>query len=483
MAKTIFNTTEKSNFILNMKISEYHGFNQKILLGFLILMPLFCLPLEFFKVASIPGIAFAIVGVFAMVFAFIGFMKKATHRSLYLPAGLFGGMAIFGIVSVIRSYDYTTALTGADGRNEGLLSVIFYGCIFLIAAQLGTEENHRKLFKGILCMGLAECGWGILQALPLGLPSYYQNLDPMLLFRLFLPSGLTGSPIFLAILLVMLLFPAMLGAALEQNKRDRIFFLICAAVFSLTAVKTQCILGIWGTAAAILSAGIVSLCKKGGKRSIICLLTALAAFGLGLIWSFFSPAINGTYSRSTGETVEISNQLALYDGGILWKDSAYRLGSSGYYIENGSENPNGSFSISNTAESYAYTWKVTAGIIGRFPLEGTGPDCLVYPQLYQSLAISQNPNVFDRCYNYYLHLAATLGIPATLCFVSVLAAVLKRGAGICKRSGSWLYTGLFGAVILYAVMMLIGTSSVTVTPIFWMLAGILTGQKTDAQKL
>ena len=48
-AKTIFGTTEKSNFILNMTPESYYGFNLKILLGVLLLMPLFCIPLEFLQ--------------------------------------------------------------------------------------------------------------------------------------------------------------------------------------------------------------------------------------------------------------------------------------------------------------------------------------------------------------------------------------------------------------------------------------------------
>lgn len=478
MPKTIFHTTEKSNFILNMKTSEYYGFNLKILLGFLILMPVFCLPLEFFKVYSVPGMAFAIIGVFAMVFAFIGYMKGVTPESLILPTALLGGAVGLGIISVIRAYDLSAALTGEDGRSEGLLSVVFYGCLFLLGAQLGTENNHRKLFRGMLWMGLVQCFWALLQTLPIGLPSYYQNLNSLLLFRLFLPSGLTGSPVFLAMLLVMLLFPAMLGAALEERKQERVFYGICAAVFAVFAVKTQCILGVFGTLAAFLAAAAVILCKKGSRRHV--LLVTAAALAAGLLWSFFTPAINGTYSRSTGSDVSVSNGFALYDGGIIWQDSAYRLGTSGYYVEGDSPNPNGDFSIHSLKESYGYQWKVTAGKIARFPLDGTGPDCLAYSQLYQNYEVLSNPNVFDRCYNYYLYLPAVLGIPAALCIFAVFGISLKRG--IPRKGESWLYTGIFGAVLLYMLMLVIGTTAVTITPVFWMLAGILAGQKKEAAK-
>lgn len=470
MPKTIFHTTEKSNFILNMKTNAYYRFNLKVLLGYLVLMPVFCIPLEFFKVYSVPGIAFAIAGVAAMVFALIGFMKGVTPKGLFLPAGLFAGAAAFGIVSAVRSYDAQAAITGADGRSEGLLSLVFYGCIFLLGAQLG--ENRFRLFKGVLWLGLVQCAWALMQALPIGLPSVYQNLNSLLLFRLFLPSGLTGSPIFLAMLLTMLLFPAMLGAALEERAKDRMFCLVCSGVFAVFAVKTQCLLGLAGTLLAFLAALCVACIKKGGKKAVIAVIVTAAGIGLGVVWSILSPVMNGAYDRSTGSETAVSIGFSLYDGGIIWQDSAYRLGSSGYYVYGNCPNPNGTFSISSIPETYGYQWRVTADLIAKYPLDGAGPDCLVHPQLYQNYDVLSNPNVFDRCYNYFLHLPATLGIPAALCIFALFVFIAVQGAGYLKRDGSWLRTGIWGGVILYMLMLIIGTTSITVTPIFWMLAGM-----------
>ncbi len=481
MPKTIFNTTEKSNFILNMKTEEYQNYLLKILTGYLILMPLFCIPLEFFKIYSVPGIAFSIIGVLAMVFTLIGFMKQVTSKSLYLPAALLGGMVIWGIVSLINSYYYDVSLVGSDGRNEGLLSIVFYGCIFLLGAQLGTEQNQRKLLDAMLWFGLAQCVWAMLQALPIGMPSYYQNLEPMLLFRVFLPSGLTGSPIFLAILLVMLSVPAMMGAAFAEEKKKRIFYCICAAVFVLMAVKTQCVLGVCGSALAILGFAVYALIKRGGKQALTKFAAVLAAFVLGIGWIYVSPSMNGLFSRNTGKETAVENSISLYDGGIIWEDGSYRLSVSGYYVSRGTNNPNGHFVIEDIVDSYGYLWRGTLGIIKRFPLVGSGPDSLVYPQMYQHREIMSNPNAFDRCYNYYLHLAGTLGIPALVLYLALIGIVVFRGGKSCKK-GNWLHAGIYGAVLLYLLMMVIGASSITTAPIFWMLAGILmTDRKTTAE--
>lgn len=472
MPKTIFNTTEKSNFILNMKTGEYRDFLMKILIGYLILMPLFCIPLEFFKIYSVPAMAFAVIGVLAMVFAFIGFMKQITPKSLILPAGLLGGLVAWSVVSLINSYFYNISLTGSDGRNEGVFSVVFYSCIFLLGAQLVTEQNHRKLLDAMLWYGLAQCAWSLLQMLPIGFPSYYATIEPMLLFRAFLPSGLTGSPIFLATLLVTLSVPAIIGAVKAEDKKSRMFYLICAAAFVLVAAKTQTLIGFCGGILAIVGTGIYLIAGKTKKAAFGSFAAVVLAFALGIGWASASPVINGTFSRMTGEDVPVSAGMTVYDGGIMWDDSSYRLAVSGYYVAHGSDNPNGHFDIRSFTESYGYQWKATLGIIGRFPLVGSGPDNLVYPQMYQHHQVMSNPNVFDRCYNYYLHLAGTMGVPALLLYLVLMGIVVFRGVKFCKN-GSWLRAGIYGAVLMYLLAMLIGTSTVTVAPIFWMLAGIV----------
>ena len=184
-AKTIFNTTEKSNFILNMKTENYWSYNLKIMQLFMVLMPIFSIVLEFVKMYSVPSMALSITGVFAMVFVFIGYMKSVTPKQLLLPSALVGGMVVWGIVSLYNCYYPKIAIFGSDGRGEGLLSIVFCGCLFLLGAQLGTNDNRLKLVHSMLIMTFAECIWALLQTLPLGFPSYYRNIEPLLIFNVF----------------------------------------------------------------------------------------------------------------------------------------------------------------------------------------------------------------------------------------------------------------------------------------------------------
>ena len=354
------------------------------------------------------------------------------------------------------------------------MSALFYGAFFLLGAQLGTDDNRRRLLRGMLWMGLAECAWALLQMLPIGFPSYYQDLEPMLLFRVFLPSGLTGSPIFLAILLVMLAFPAVLGAMGSTERRERMLCLVSTGVFLFTAARTQCLIGIAGGILVLLGALVWGLAQKQGKRMALPMGIAAGAFVLGLVLAAAAPAINATYSRYGGADTSVSAGLTLYDGGIMWKDGSYRLAASGYYSDYDS-NPNGYAKVDDIAGSYLYHDRVTAGIVQRYPLLGTGPDNLVYAQLYQSLTIGSNLNVFDRAYNQYLQVAATTGIPALLLFLAVMGIAAVRG--IRGAGKGWLEAGIAGAVVLYLLAMLTGASSITVAPLFWALAGCCAGME------
>ncbi len=475
MPQSLFGSSERSNFIVNMKPETFRRWALFILLGFLILCPLLSLPSELAGITSLPPAALTLTGTAALAMLPAGLFKGA--RGLWNTALLTGAFVLWGIVSALCSFhagdpaDYTQAFVGTAGRGEGALSLVFCGCFLLLGAMLGTSE-HRTLLHGMLLYGLVQCAWGILQALPVGFPSYYRDLESMLAYRVFLPSGLTGSPITLAVLLSVLELPAMLAAAYAKD-RHRILYLICAGVFPVLAVRTQCLAGIVGAAVSVMI-GIVYLAwKKTGKAVI---LTAVPGVVLGCVWWFFAPVLNGTYHDLDPSSAVM---FQLYDGAVLWQDSSYRLDVSGYYFPTADASPHGTFAIGELRSVYGWLWGQTAEIIGRYPLTGTGPDCLIYPQLFRSLIPAENPNTFDRAGSYYLHTAATLGLPGLALLLSVMVQVFIRGGKTAVRGG-WIQTAYLGAALVSCVTWIVGNGGVTVTPLFWMIAGVCCAQSKES---
>ena len=107
MAKEIFHTSEKSNFILNLTEEKYSK-----LASFGLLAALFTTSLA----TAIPVIVhdsmhelsaagLAVSGVICMILALIALIKKYVSGKLVFPVCAFAAMLLWGIVSLANSYD------------------------------------------------------------------------------------------------------------------------------------------------------------------------------------------------------------------------------------------------------------------------------------------------------------------------------------------------------------------------------------------
>ena len=116
-------------------------------------------------------------------------------------------------------------------------------------------------------------------------------------------------------------------------------------------------------------------------------------------------------------------------------------------------------------------------------LTGAGPDCLYYPQLKTTSEIMVENYSFDKCYNDYLYIAATRGIPSLLAYAALLVLSVKRSlAGVremlnAKKNDFWVCGAAFAAVLSYIIIGFFNTSSILVAPIFWMLLGFCAKEK------
>ena len=137
MAKQLFKSSEKSNFILNMTEEKYSSIASKILFFTCIAVSLFTLPYELSENVGSPLISggLAVCGVACMIMALIAAMKKYITKDMLVPVVAFGFMLVWGVISLINSYDIKISFYGFDGRGEGLLAIIFYFCFFITDAH------------------------------------------------------------------------------------------------------------------------------------------------------------------------------------------------------------------------------------------------------------------------------------------------------------------------------------------------------------
>lgn len=503
MPKTIFHTTEKSNFILNMDLDKYRAFCVKLIAALLIAVAfsqmVFQLSaphvLDFSSMIAEGGFGgflalmavvfrsvatfFSIFGVFTLIAMVIGMMRMQFSKSTAVPYGITLAMLLWALISVFHSFSIRDALFGQDGRDEGWIAMWFYASLLYLGSMLRRKENLCRMMNVVMGIGLVQCLWGLIQSLPVDFPNEYSFIGPLLYENLHLPSGLTDSPITYAMLLSMLLCIAIPAAICSKEKKQRVFALVSAGFSMLMLLKTQTIASLIGAACAMLLAVVLFVVhhkKAVGKAWLVptVLACSLAVSG---VWVYFTPSINGVYKNPNNQ--QIDNGFALYDGGIVWDDGFYRLSTASPY------NPirEHDFEIEDAGSVLSYAWSEGVRAIKKYPVLGTGPDSFWYMQLRQSMTLGSNVNGVDRPYNDFLFIAATRGILSLVLYLTLLVVCLLRGFRYRKETGSWVYLSAAFAVIAYTATSMVGISVLTVTPLLWVMLGILIGVPlSDPQK-
>lgn len=536
MPKTIFGTTEKSNFILNMDLDWYRKFCAKLLLIILWATAAaqglnhitFSVNTDLndlmhgggfgavigFLLVSLRSVAtlFSIGGVLALIFTVVGMMRQQWTKGTAVLYGFVGVSLLWGVASMMQSYDYATSVFGVDGRDEGWIALLMYAAMFFLGTMLRRKENQETLLRGVMIFGIVQCVWGIMQSFPLfdylnpnkGL-NPYRNIEPLLIWNIRLPSGMTDSPVTFAMLLAMLLAISIPAAMLAEEKKTRITAVICAGCAMLMTCKTQTVAGLIAFCGAVLLTLAILIAKRKtltGAKLAVPVIVGAAALSVG--WVCITPAMNHAYYRPAktemkepqdGLTVnawetdngdaELSKSLtfpdlnsstegkslfALYDGGIIWDDGYYRLSTSGPYVL--SEND---FNIYDAWDALRFCREKGWEAVKVDPLFGVGPDNFYFTQLHISMQPTDHANLTDRPYNDFIYIAATRGIPSLLLHIALIVGACVLAFLHRKRMQSWILIASGAAVVLYCCTAMVGVSVLTVAPLFWILLGVFAG--------
>ncbi len=463
MAKQLFNSSEKSNFILNMTEEKYSSLASKGLIAACLLTSLATAAPEITgtNIYSISAAGLALSGVICMVLALIGLIKKYISGKTVFPVCVFGIIVLLAVISSLASYDTTISIYGFTGRGEGLLAILFYFSFFVTAASVKREKALSTLITAVICTGALNSLWALIQIFT-GKLGQYSRISMEI--KANAASGLCQSPIFLAMVLSLSAVAAIFGFILGKKKVHRILSLICLCLFSFVLVFTYSIVGIFALVFSAVTAIVMTLVTKAPK---IKMLSAAAVV---------LPAVLGIVLVNAGAIGNITS-YRLYDGRILWwADSYYRLSASG-------EPDVSLFDIDDSFGVYSRLNHKTMNIISKDPLTGTGPDQLVFPQLYTSETadgsepdditdiIMNNKGTFDKVYNEILYTAATRGVLSAVVLGLLLVSVIGFAVSGMKRRKSDSSVALCFMAICGVLVLMIGVSNITFSPIFWSIAG------------
>lgn len=455
MAKTIFNTSEDSNFILNLTHEKYSKMASFSLVLTCILMSVSVIPCELnIDKISYPIIsgALALCGVICMIMSIIAFIKGYIKNKKLLPILFFVAMLLWGIVSLINSYDKNVAFYGFDGRGEGLLALIFYFCFFVTASAISEDRFKIIVFDSVVAMGIINSLWAVPQIFIDSMPSKYDYIVSA--GDVNASSGLSQSPLFLAMVLSIALVVSLSGSLILEGKNRRIVYIISSLLFAFVMIFTYSLISIVGIGFAVITAFVVLFTKKINPKNILK--------PLGVILS----SVIAVLLINTGTICENAD-YSLHDGALMWFDSFNRIGSSGNY------NPE-KLDIENTADVYLYINSKTVDIIKKYPLTGTGEENLIYPQLHSSYNVMENNDTFDKNYNEYLYIAGTRGIPSLLFFIVIICLVIYIGAKKLRKDKNNIPDYISFIVTLCGVVIFfIGAGNINFSPLFWIFAGFL----------
>lgn len=473
MAKEIFHTSEKSNFILNMTEEKYSK-----IASFGLLAALFTTSLA----TAIPVIAqdslfelssagLAIAGVICMILALIALIKKYVTGKLVFPICAFAAMLLWGVVSLINSYDIGISFYGYNGRGEGLLALIFYLCFFITAASIKREKAIKTVIYGLAALGILNSVFGLIQVFTGKISNYHMISIEI---QANAASGLSQSPLFLAMVLTLVITSSLIAFTSVKNTASKIFFIFTVIICSFTMMFTYSFIGICGLVFAIIASIVAIIKLKSNKAGFLSVLAVIV------------PAAAAICIVQAGLIGNISS-YRLYDGRILWfADSYYRISASG-------EPNTANIDIDDTLDVYSTLNSKTMNIISLHSLTGTGPEQLVFPQLYTfgnsganeesqiSDIVVENKGTFDKVYNEYLYTAATRGVPSLIALIAVLLPVLFIGAKRAK-GGTWSQITMFILSVGGVLIFFIGCSNTAFSPIFWVVAGCSMAQLVSTSK-
>lgn len=476
MAKQLFNSSDKTNFIMNLTEEKYAK-----IVNIVFVMVCFCMSIAMSvplildeKLYMILSLALSVVGVVGIIAALIGILKKYIGKRIAVPLCGVGVLFVWGIFSMLNSYDkFDVSIYGFPGRCEGLMAIAFYICFFITAASVKRESAIKTLIWGILGNGLLNSGFALYQVFTGEMNDYHLISKKIILNA---AAGLSQSPLFLAMVLSISIAAALMGAVIFTEKWQKLLCIVSAALFSFVIMFTFSLIGICGAVLAIIVTIVMIFISKAPKINMLSVLAVIV------------PAVASVLIVQAGAVGTIT-EYKLYDGRLLWFDDSYmRLSSSGNYDPDYVD-------IDNTFDVYYTLNRKTCDIISKYALTGTGPDQLLYPQLYTygptsvagdpitEIAIF-NKGTFDRVYNEYLYVAATRGIPSAVALVVTLLSAVIIGFASYKRSRNPLILCMAILTAMGMLIFLIGCGNTAFSPIYWSIAGAsccaLKNDKRDA---
>ncbi|MBO4815600.1 MAG: O-antigen ligase family protein [Clostridia bacterium] len=355
----------------------------------------------------------------------------------------------FAIISTCLSSNIEISIWGHQGRFEGLLMFIIYICIYFCSKKYFKHENYKEILNILFYTCMIIGVLGIAQKY-----ISFKRLYPIFnkgICATFGNSNFFGSFITIVLPIVISIF------TLKGSKKCFVLSLIM--FFNMISSGTR---SAWVAFFVGSIFFLVFLIKNKNKTYFKRILVLLLSFIIIFMYLLngFSFIKNKIYPQKQ-EIKEINNSKT--EESI--KRTQKEIKQS---VKNGNLDRMGSGRIE--------IWKMTMKVILNRPIFGCGVDNLnnglhTYCEEEINNRVSRTGKDIDKAHNEYLQIAATIGIPALIVYLSFLSLILfPKMKEMFKNKLLFI---LVLTIICYLTQAFFNISTIGVAPLFWMLLGII----------
>ena len=363
--------------------------------------------------------------------------------------------AVLILISTIFSSQIKTSIFGMKRRYEGMLSLYVYILIYLCAKKFLYYKNKKTLIIVLYCLYIPICILAILQYY-LKVPELYPIFNKGVCGT-FGNTNFMGSFLTLGIPVFSILFIA--------KGYKTCFFASNLVFFSLVTCLAR---SAWIAFIVLTFIILIYLIKQRNKKYLLRTIILLICFTLIFTFLFVPKKVT---SKGKPIKTRVDKKIEAV------KEEIKTVTTKGINEKTGS--------------SRIQIWSISLDLILKHPIIGVGTDNLAYSILREPSSkvidyMQRTNHLIDKAHNEYFQIAATLGIPALIVYLTFVCLILTD-----KQKQLFNNLGLLitcTSIVCYLIQAFFNISIIGVAPLFWFALGltdnkmILKKEETDIKE-
>lgn len=406
-------------------------------------------------------------GALLLIMLFLNIKEIKLDKKDYLVL-IFLGLII---ISTCLSSNLKVSILGQRQRQEGMLMFATYIIIYLCSKKFLQIEN-KKIVLNILFYAFMMIGiLGIMQKyVSKGTINIFGNIYNLKkLVPIFNKGvcGTFGNSNFFGSFITIVLPISICIFLFNSSKKSLMLSLVM--FFNMISSGTR---SAWVAFIVYTIFIIIYLIKNKDKQFLKRAALLLICFVIIFIYLF-----NGfSFIKNIKKSKEVEPKK-------VTTTTSIKISQTGREVQTAIKTNN----FDKIASGRGKIWRYTVVVISKKPILGCGPDNLrdainFYCKEEVEHGVENGEKYSDKAHNEYLQIAATIGVPACIIYLTFLSLIVFPN--MKKMFNNRTIFIILIAIIGYLAQAFFNISTIGVAPLFWMLIGIIDNKKiTDVLNL